>query len=78
MLASDTKPVAMTLRNGVQESWHHGAVVCLERDGSIAFSVGSPQAIVLFGGLTKAGDLILNPTRKAMEENLVQTLHAVR
>jgi glucokinase len=32
----------------------------------------SPEAIVLFGGLTKAGDLIINPTRKAMEENLVQ------
>ena len=33
----------------------------------------SPEAIILFGGLTKAGDLILNPTRKAMEANLVQT-----
>lgn len=33
----------------------------------------SPEAIVLFGGLTKAGDLILNPTRQAMEANLVQT-----
>lgn len=32
----------------------------------------SPEAIVLFGGLTKAGDLILNPTREAMETNLVQ------
>ncbi len=32
----------------------------------------SPEAIVLFGGLTKAGDLILNPTRNAMETNLVQ------
>lgn len=32
----------------------------------------SPEAIILFGGLTKAGDLILNPTRKAMEENLIQ------
>jgi len=32
----------------------------------------SPEAIVLFGGLTKAGDLIMNPTRKAMEENLIQ------
>ena len=31
----------------------------------------SPQAIVLFGGLTKAGDLILNPTRKHMEANLL-------
>lgn len=32
----------------------------------------SPEAIILFGGLTKAGDLLVNPTRKAMEENLVQ------
>lgn len=32
----------------------------------------SPEAIILFGGLTKAGDLILNPTRKAMEDNLIQ------
>jgi glucokinase len=32
----------------------------------------SPEAIVLFGGLTKAGDLIMNPTRQAMEANLVQ------
>ncbi len=53
MLASDIKPVAMTLRNGVQESWHHGAVVCLERDGSIAFSVGSPQAIIFPRSSTK-------------------------
>jgi glucokinase len=33
----------------------------------------SPEAIILFGGLTKAGDLVINPTRKAMEANLVQT-----
>ncbi|TAE62873.1 MAG: ROK family protein, partial [Bacteroidetes bacterium] len=32
----------------------------------------SPQAIVLFGGLTKAGSLIMNPTKQAMEANLVQ------
>lgn len=32
----------------------------------------SPEAIVLFGGLTKAGDLIMNPTRQAMEANLIQ------
>ena len=43
----------MTLRNGVQESWHNGAVVCLERDGSIAFSVGSPQAIIFPRSSTK-------------------------
>ncbi len=32
----------------------------------------SPEAIVLFGGLTKAGELILNPTKKAMEAMLVE------
>ncbi len=32
----------------------------------------SPEAIVLFGGLTKSGNLIMNPTRQAMEANLVQ------
>ncbi|MEO6549449.1 MAG: ROK family protein [Ferruginibacter sp.] len=31
----------------------------------------SPEAIVLFGGLTKAGNLLLHPTRKHMEANLL-------
>jgi len=31
----------------------------------------SPEAIVLFGGLTKAGNLILKPTREHMEANLL-------
>ncbi len=31
----------------------------------------SPEAIVLFGGLTKAGDLILNPTREHLEANVL-------
>lgn len=31
----------------------------------------SPAAIVLFGGLTKAGNLLLNPTREHMEANLL-------
>ena len=31
----------------------------------------SPEAIVLFGGLTKSGNLLLNPTRKHMELNLL-------
>ncbi|GAB6012635.1 ROK family protein [Viscerimonas tarda] len=35
----------------------------------IAFS--SPEAIILFGGLTKAGELIFNPVHKNMEENLL-------
>lgn len=32
----------------------------------------SPEAIILFGGLTKAGDMILKPTREHMEANLIQ------
>lgn len=31
----------------------------------------SPEAIILFGGLTKAGDMLINPTRKSMEANLL-------
>ncbi len=31
----------------------------------------SPEAIVLFGGVIKAGDLILNPTKEHMEKNLL-------
>jgi glucokinase len=31
----------------------------------------SPESIILFGGLTKAGDLILKPTVQAMEANLL-------
>ncbi len=31
----------------------------------------SPEAIILFGGVTKAGDLILKPTREHMEKNLL-------
>ncbi|MFM2291175.1 MAG: hypothetical protein RIS29_988 [Bacteroidota bacterium] len=35
----------------------------------VAFS--APEAIVLFGGLTKAGDLILNPIRENMDKNVL-------
>ncbi len=35
----------------------------------VAFS--SPEAIILFGGLSKAGNLIMDPVRKSMEENLL-------
>lgn len=35
----------------------------------VAFS--SPEAIILFGGLTKSGKMIFDPVRKAMEENLL-------
>ena len=32
----------------------------------------SPEAIILFGGMTNAGDLIINPTKQSMEANLIQ------
>jgi len=35
----------------------------------VAFS--APEAIAIFGGLSKAGDLIMNPIRKHMEANLL-------
>lgn len=35
-----------------------------------AVACTSPEAIFLFGGLAKAGDLLLEPTKKYMEENL--------
>ena len=31
----------------------------------------SPQAIILFGGLTKAGDILMKPVRESMEKNLL-------
>jgi glucokinase len=31
----------------------------------------SPEAIILFGGLTKAGDILMNPIKESMERNLL-------
>lgn len=47
-----------------------GRILGLALANAVMFS--SPEAIVLFGGLTKAGDLILKPTRENMEANLLQ------
>lgn len=47
-----------------------GKILGLSLANAIMFS--SPEAIILFGGLTKAGDLILKPTKQHMEENLIQ------
>ncbi len=44
----------------------------LGRKLSDAVTHTSPEAIFLFGGLTNAGDLILNPTRKYFEDNLLE------
>ena len=46
-----------------------GEVLGLALANFVMFS--SPEAIILFGGMTKAGDLILNPTREHMEKNLL-------
>jgi glucokinase len=32
----------------------------------------SPEAIILFGGLAKAGEFILKPTRDSMEDNVIK------
>lgn len=47
-----------------------GRILGLALANCVMFS--SPEAIILFGGLTKAGDLILKPTREHMEANLIQ------
>jgi glucokinase len=47
-----------------------GKILGLALANAVMFS--SPEAIVLFGGLTKAGDLILKPTRQHMEDNLIK------
>jgi len=47
-----------------------GKILGLALANFVMFS--SPEAIILFGGLTKAGELILKPTRQAMEANLIQ------
>jgi L-asparaginase II len=38
--------VATVWRNGLAESVHHGSVVALDADGSIAFTVGQPDALM--------------------------------
>lgn len=47
-----------------------GKILGISLANAIMFS--SPEAIILFGGLARAGEFILSPTRKYMEENLIQ------
>lgn len=46
-----------------------GKILGLALSNFVMFS--SPEAVILFGGMTKAGDLILKPTREHMEANLL-------
>ena len=47
------RPVAVIDRNGVDESIHFGAVVCLGRSGDIEFSIGDPAVPVYPRSSTK-------------------------
>jgi glucokinase len=47
-----------------------GKILGMSLANFVMFS--SPEAIILFGGLTKAGDMILKPTREHMEANLIE------
>ena len=47
-----------------------GSILGMALANFVMFS--SPEAIILFGGLTKAGDFIIKPTREHMESNLIQ------
>ncbi|HEY4205157.1 MAG TPA: ROK family protein [Puia sp.] len=51
-----------------------GEILGLALANFVMFS--SPEAIILFGGLTKAGDLILKPTRDNMESSLIQVFQS--
>ena len=46
-----------------------GMILGLALANFVMFS--SPEAIILFGGMTKAGELILKPTKENMEKNLL-------
>ena len=46
-----------------------GEILGMSLANFVMFS--SPEAIILFGGLTKAGDLLLKPTKVSMEKNLL-------
>ena len=46
-----------------------GNILGLKLAESVAYL--SPEAIILFGGLANAGDLIFKPTKRSMEEHLL-------
>ena len=46
-----------------------GNILGMSLANAVMFS--SPQAIILFGGLTKAGDILMKPVKESMEKNLL-------
>ena len=77
----------------IYEAAQHGDTLALEAFDRTGYYLGlkladsvahtSPEAIILFGGLAAAGDYIIKPTKKYLEENLlgifknkIQVLHS--
>jgi glucokinase len=48
---------------------HTGKILGMKLADSVAHT--SPEAIILFGGLANAGDLIFAPTKRSLEENVL-------
>jgi Transcriptional regulator/sugar kinase len=68
-----SKDVAEAATNGDQL-----ALMAFEQTGTILgnaltdlVAITAPEAIFLFGGLAKSGDLILNPTKKAFDKSML-------
>ena len=61
--AANNDPVAIKAFNYTAEALGFGIV------NAIVFS--SPEAIFLFGGLAKAGDILFNPVREYVEKNIM-------
>jgi L-asparaginase II len=53
VMPSQFEPIAIMTRSGVDESVHFGALVALNADGSIAFSVGDPNVTIFPRSATK-------------------------
>ena len=53
VIPSQFVPVAVVSRSGVDESIHFGAVVCLDRNGNIEFSLGDAHALIFPRSSTK-------------------------
>jgi L-asparaginase II len=53
VIPSQFEPLAIVSRSGVDESVHFGALVALNSDGSVAFSVGDPEITIFPRSATK-------------------------
>lgn len=68
-----SKDVAIAAAQGdevAKETFEYTGKILGEACANFA-SFCSPEAFIFFGGLTKAGDLLMNPIKKAYEENVL-------